>query len=276
MSKSLKEERLGATNYNNQGCLMKIVEYNSIRNVIVEFQDKYKCQKKTQWDYFQKGSIDNPYHPSVCGVGMHGIKYPICVNGKKTKEYIAWKDMLYRSCSDKNKLPKSQIAYINVTCCKEWLLFENFYEWLHSQENFEVWKSNKGFALDKDILVKGNKVYSPETCCLVPERVNALFVRAYGKDKKTTGLPIGVKKDNSKYNCAKPYYATYWSKDVVSQNGSHHIFLGSAKTPEEAFQIYKQYKEAYIKQVTQEEYDKGTISKKCYEAMMRWEVEIND
>jgi hypothetical protein len=54
------------------------------------------------------------------------------------------------------------------------------------------------------------------------------------------------------------------------------VYLGSAETPEGAFSIYKKYKETQIQQVAKEEYEKGTISKKCYEAMMKWEVEIGD
>ena len=38
MGKSLKQQRLGATNYNNQGCLMKVVEYDGYNDIIVEFQ----------------------------------------------------------------------------------------------------------------------------------------------------------------------------------------------------------------------------------------------
>jgi hypothetical protein len=108
------------------------------------------------------------------------------------------------------------VQYKNVSCCKEWFLYDNFYEWLHKQENFEIWKNMPRSALDKDILVKGNKVYGPDTCCLVPNYVNSLFISRNKKNK------------------------------------------------------------AQIQQVAKEEYEKGTISKKCYEAMMKWEVEIGD
>ena len=52
--------------------------------------------------------------------------------------------------------------------------------------------------------------------------------------------------------------------------------IGRRKTIEEAFNIYKEYKENIIKQVAQEEYSLGNITKKCYDAMMSYEVEITD
>lgn len=58
-----------------------------------------------------------------------------------------------------------------------------------------------GWALDKDILVKGNKIYSPETCCFVPQEINNLFT----KRKSCRGtLPIGVKyiKENKKFSAS--------------------------------------------------------------------------
>jgi hypothetical protein len=269
MAKNLKEERLGATNYNNQGCLMKVVEYNGVCNVVVEFQDEYKCKIKTRWDHFQDGTICNPYYPTVLGVGMIGVKYQTRENGCHTKEYLTWSHMLRRCYVDVQNTDNTNIrnrnkTYNDVTCCEEWLLFENFYEWLHSQENFKVWKQMPLSAIDKDILIKGNKVYSPNTCCLVPNYVNLLFIKS---DATRGNLPIGV---SIVLRCKTKKYRVRMSEYDKT------VFIGQYADLEEAFQAYKQHKEAYIKQVAQEEYNKGTISKKCYEAMMKWEVEITD
>lgn len=262
-SELLKQQRLGATNYNSQGCLMKVVEYNRSGDIIVEFQDEYKYKKKTKWDTFCSGMIKNYYYAEVFGVGIVGKKYPTKIHYQTTKEYQLWYSMLSR-CFDQKMKNRCQ-SYKNVTCCKEWLLFENFYEWLHSQENFEMWKNNKGFALDKDIIQKGNKVYGPDVCCLVPVSVNSIFVKSDGNRGK---LPIGVRYDKS----VKKYYGSWETnrQGVVIRKSKY------VNTPEEAFQFYKGLKEIQIKQVAKEEYEKGTISKKCYEAMMKWEVEIGD
>jgi hypothetical protein len=192
------------------------------------------------------GNIKNPYYPSVYNIGMIGDKY--C---STTKEYGAWNRML-RRCFD-NDTKNTHHTYDDVTCCSEWLLYDNFYEWLHSQENFDKWYNGKKWDLDKDILNKGNKIYAPENCCLVPSRVNCLFRGSSKKDD----LPIGVQKHRKKYRVNSTKFP-------------------ARNTTIEAFQDYKQYKENLIKQVAREEYENGNITKQCYEAMMRYEVEITD
>lgn len=181
------KERIGEVRLNNQGCLMKITEYIDANNITVEFQDEYGFKVNTQYGQFKLGEVKNPYYPSVFGVGIIGTKYPLRENGKNTKEYVSWKSVLRRSFDE--KLKKRYITYKSVECCEEWLLFENFYEWLHSQENFDKWFNGDKWEIDKDILVKGNKIYSPDTCCLVPHNINSLFT----KSNATRGdLPIGV------------------------------------------------------------------------------------
>lgn len=249
---------------NYQSCLMKIVEYKNNRNVIVEFQDKYKAMTHTNYQAFLKGSVKNPYYPSVYGVGIIGNKYPTNIGGESTKEYESWRGML-RRCYDE-KFKKTELTYKEAICCDEWLLFENFYEWLHSQFNFDKWYDNDGWAIDKDILVKGNKKYSPEVCCLVPQNVNSLFVK---RDNYRGDLPLGISL-NTGGNITRPYEASVFTSNKRK-------YIGIYETPEKGFYLgYKPEKETIIKQVAQEEYSKGNITKQCYEAMMNYEVEITD
>ena len=141
------------------------------------------------------------------------------------------------------------------------MCFENFYEWLHSQENFDKWNDDK-WTIDKDILIKGNKVYSPETCCLVPNNVNALFIK---KSNYRGDLPIGVKQSHKSFiaRCSNPITC-------------NREYLGSYSTPSYAFLAYKKYKEELIKQIAEIEYSNSNITKKCYNAMMNYQVEITD
>ena len=114
-------------------------------------------------------------------------------------------------------------------------------------------------SLDKDIIKKGNKVYSPNTCVFVPHSINTLFV----KSNKVRGeYYIGVYKNGNKFEAQ------------LSKGNGKQIPLGLYDTPEEAFLTYKQAKEAYIKEVA-EEY-KGKIDPRAYEALMKYEVEITD
>lgn len=255
-----KESKIGLIATNNQGCLMKIVEYNNFHDITIEFQDVYKAKIHTNCTHFFKGDIRNPYFASVLGVGMIGNKYPAKVNGKDLKEYKAWHRMLER-CYDKS-IKRKRASYKNVTCCDDWLLYENFYEWLHEQENFDRWYNGRLWAIDKDILIKGNKIYSPETCCLVPLNVNNLFVKA-GSNRGST--PIGVHKQ-------KGIYLALCNNPLTKKQE----YLGAYSTPEDAFLAYKTYKEDLIKQIAELEYSQGNITKQCYEAMMSYEVKITD
>ena len=159
-----KIERLGEERLNNQGCLMKVVEYEKTENIVVEFQDKYRGKVVTRYNEFAKGKVKNPYHPNVYG-GMIGIKYPAKVNGKVSKEYFTWKNMLVDCANDTKNI-----------CCNDWLLFENFYEWMHKQSNFDKFLNGNKWALSKDIIANNN-VYSPDTCHLVSSKVKQLFAK---------------------------------------------------------------------------------------------------
>ena len=116
-------------------------------------------------------------------------------------------------------------------------------------------------CLDKDILVKGNKIYSPETCVFVSNDINLLFVRNYNS---RGNYPIGVSFDKSKNK--------YSSQ--CSMKGKHDRKLGTFNNPIDAFYTYKSFKEAYIKEVAEDYKDK--IPERLYIAMMNYVVEITD
>ena len=258
-----EKNKIGEVGKNTAGCIMKIIEYNKRSDIIVEFQDEYGAKVHTQYGNFKKGNVKNPYAKTVYGVGMIGNKYPSQIKYKHTKEYMAWKGILQRSFNKdfKSKHP----TYEYVTCCKEWLLYDNFYKWLHSQENFDRWVNNSNWSVDKDILIKENKIYSPSTCTLVPQFVNALFTK---RDNNRGKYPIGVsynkKENNYRAQCESPC------------SKHRNPFIGSYSTPEEAFDAYKEYKENVIKFVAETEFNAGNITKECYDAMMNYKVEITD
>lgn len=239
---------------------MRIIEYVNSSNILVEFQDKYKIKVRTIYGNFRSGSVRNPYAPTVHGVGITGNKYPTNINGRNTKEYDTWASMLQRCF--KTQLKEKQPTYENVVCCDEWILYDNFYEWLHNQPNYDRWLNGKRWAIDKDILNKRNKIYSPETCCLVPQNVNCLFLK---REAERGRHPIGVshRKDGFLASCHNPFT-------------NNREELGYHSTPTMAFNTYKKYKEDIIKQVAKIEYESGNITEECYKAMMNYKVEIDD
>lgn len=86
-----------------QGCIMKIVKYSSNKNIIVEFQDKYKAKIHTGYQAFVNGSVKNPYHPTVKGIGYLGEGENVRVNGELIESYKVWFSMLDRCYKNNEK-----------------------------------------------------------------------------------------------------------------------------------------------------------------------------
>lgn len=248
MNKNTKN-RTGEKYITYQSYIIEIIEYFSNRDVTIQFEDGLILKNKVYSD-IKNGKIKNPFHPTINGKGFYGI-------GKYTandKSYYIWKSMLNR-CYDK-KRQKSHFSYKNVRVCEEWHNFQNFAKWY--EENWKSEHMNSSWHLDKDILIKGNKVYSPETCCFVPSEINSLFTK---NNVRRGDLPIGVQKAFSKF-------VVYISK------GNIRTYLGIFDTAEEAFQAYKTAKEQYIKEIADKW--KYQISPKVYEVMCNYIVEITD
>ena len=243
--------------YNKEGYLMKIIEYNSWSDFIVQFQDDYKytfhCKCYTN---FKKGEYKNPYHKSLYGVGMQGDISDIKNNNDYTLARRFWSSMIERCYS--NKYQKCRKTYKECFVCDEWHIFRNFYDWFKNNY-YEV--NDEKMHLDKDILLKGNKIYCPECCCFVPIHLNELFTKS---DAARGQYPIGV------------HYGTR-DKVFIAQccdGYKNHIRLGQFDNPTDAFYAYKQYKESVIRKMANVYKDK--IPEKIYNALYKYEVEITD
>ena len=268
---SKKIDRLGETSLSNEGCVMKIVEYNNILDIIIEFQDEHKYRVHAQYKDFKNGQCKNPFYPSAHGHGYLGIdkesnvpKMSEFKDGKKinTWEYNKWQNMLQR-CFD-NKLKEKYPTYKDVTCCDRWLCFANFLEDFEILKNEYNWSKDEKLNLDKDILHKNNKIYSLENCVLVPDWVNSLFIK---RDASRGDCPIGV----NYHKGAKKYQAR------CRINGKQ-TRLGYYNTIEEAFNAYKIAKKQEIKRIADDCVSKGYITKdsRLYNAMINYQVKITD
>lgn len=256
-----KQNRIGKIIYNKYNSKMEIIEYNNAQDIVILFVD-YNYTIKSRYQDFCNKSVKSPYCKSVCGIGYIGEgKYKSCnTENKETVQYKYWKSMLKR-CYD-TKTFKLFPTYIGCTVCEEWLNFQNFAKWF--DENF--YKINdETMCLDKDILVKGNKVYAPEYCIFVPQRINTLFIKC---DKARGDLPIGVYYDKQT-NKFKSQCSIIDTNNIKKRKS-----LGRFNTSKEAFNAYKEFKEKYIKQIAQEY--KNKIPEKLYNAMINWKVEITD
>ena len=232
----------------------KILKYNNTANVEVWFlQTGYEMV--TQLGNIRNGEVKDPYLPSVCGIGVLGTKYPSTINGVITKEYKLWTSMLVRCYSDAYK--KKHPTYEGCEVSDKFKSYEYFYEWCHSQIGFD----NEGWHLDKDLLIKGNKVYSENTCIFIPQEINLVLIKC---ESMRGEYLIGVS----------------WSKthkafiSRVNKNKGNPKWLGYFKTELEAFNAYKQAKESFVKE--QASKFKSQIDPRAYNALMNYEVNITD
>ena len=253
-------DRTGEKSVNNFGSEMVITEYRKAIDIDIYFPEYDWTFKHGRYNAFKRGNIKCPYEPRYFDIGYLGEgKYTVSENGKNKKEYKIWHSMIKR-CYD----PKYQEKHSTYKDCKveDYLLnFQNMGEWI--EENYYK-IPGETMCLDKDILCKGNKVYSRDTCIFVPERINNLFVKS---DKARGKCPIGVTLTPS---------GTY--QVYCSNKYGKSVYLGTYNSEEEAFQVYKQYKEKVIKEII-DSYE-GKIPEPHYsrlrEAMYNYEVEIDD
>ena len=163
----------------NEGYDIKIIRQNNAHKRTVKFLDEYGHEVEVYTSTIVSGKLRNPYHKSVLGIGYLGVGDNIAVdtiNRKNTKAYSIWHGMIKRCYT------KTFENYKNVTVCEEWHCFQTFADWYNKRyiDGFNM-------QIDKDLLQQGveNKIYSPETCVLLPSDINNFLV---DRPFKSTGL----------------------------------------------------------------------------------------
>lgn len=236
-----------------------VLDYKSSRSVVIRFV-KTQYQKACCLDQVRKGNVKDPYYPSIYDVGVVGEKYPATYRnevGKQVRllEYNTWYSMLNRCYSKKwtDKHP----TYKGCSVSDNFKHYEYFYEWCNKQIGF----NSEGWHLDKDLLIKGNKVYSEDTCVFLPRELNTLLTK---RDRVRGKNPIGV--------CYNKTNKSFISS--MQNNTGNTIYLGSFKTPKEAFYTYKKAKEDFIKE--QASKWKDNIDPRAYESLINYTVDIVD
>jgi hypothetical protein len=255
MSK-IRLDRIGEENENSFGSLMTIINYYSASNIDIYFPEYDWTFYHSSYKDFEKGNVKCPYEPRYYGIGYLGEgKYKASVKGKEPRSIITWQGMLQRCYSEYSLI--NHPTYDECFVCNEWLNYQNFAEWY--ENNYYECSDGERMTLDKDILIKGNKIYSPETCVFTPIKINNLFTKC----NKTRGeLPIGVTIYKNKFiaQCHDGY--------------GNNKKLGRFDNVEQAFKAYKEFKETVIKNIA-EEY-KNEIPYILYDALCNYKVEMYD
>ena len=241
---------------NKSGNEFIIVYCDNSFNVRIRFI-KTGYEKSYELSQIRKGLVKDRFAPTVCSVGFVGDKYATKLNSVPLPQYVLWSNMLKRCYSDSYK--KKKPTYIGCEVSENFKYYEYFYEWCQSQVGF----GNQGWHLDKDLLVKGNKVYSENTCVFLPIEINAVLVK---RDKMRGGCVLGV------------YKHKYYNEDkFVAQlnlNTGKAKYVGLYDTESEAFNAYKEAKESYLKELANKW--KGKIDDRAYKALMKYNVGAGD
>lgn len=242
--------RVGDIFKTNQGGSVTVVECKKMRSIVVQHNDNHKHLATVSASDLKKGKVKNPYFASLHNIGYLGFGcFSAAKDDSKTHEYITWDNMLRRCYSRELQLRQPAYKDCQVSC--EWLNFQNFAKWFTENDYY-----NPDYELDKDLLVKGNKLYSPDTCCLIPKQLNRLLISSDTTNRK---YPVGTS-----FHKAAGKFRAYLTTD----NKTHH--LGLFDTVAEAHQAYVTSKEAYVKlKATQW---KGKIDERVFDALMNWRV----
>ena len=198
-------------------------------------------------------SLKDRMIPSVYGVGYLGGNFELKTycNGKKCPIYDVWFRMMERCYSKKvhGRFP----SYIGCHVSDD---FKDYSKWRAWYDDYQY--KHDGWQLDKDLLIKGNKTYSIETCVFLPKEINSMLTHR----KKSKGdYPIGVMLEKGKFRA------------MICTNGIGRR-LGSFDSVTEAFNAYKEAKESYIKEIANKW--KSQIDPRAYEALYNYTVNIDD
>jgi hypothetical protein len=136
---------------------------------------------------------------------------------------------MLKRCYDKITLERCP-TYTPCTVCDEWHNLQNFYKWYVENE----WTKSVVLECEKDILTN-NKIYSPQTCVLVPHDINMMFTHFTDKPQ---GLPQGIvcnEHTNFRYNVG------------FHKNGKRQAF-GTYNTLQEAQKVLQLEKKKYLRE----------------------------
>lgn len=243
---------IGEVLTNFYGCQYEITEIIDEHMCKIKFLDSFGFEKVCNRSDVRRG-VRNPYRKSVAGIGYIGEGPHNSVSSSQL--FMVWSNMIVR-CYDEESLKKN-ITYVGCSVDGRWHCFQDFAGWCEAQPEFV---RNKDWHLDKDILVRGNKVYSPDKCSFVPRDINNLFTL---RGNERGDYPLGVHRESK----SGKYIAQ------INRDG-RRICLGRFPTPEAAFVVYKEAKESVVKEIA-EKY-KAELKVEIYTSLINWKVEVTD
>lgn len=255
INKTPSEKRLGETRKNKQGRKMTIIAYRGAADIDVQFESKFVVDH-TEYKLFERGTICDPFFPSLYGIGYMGMRTSYKCADKYARQYEVWSSMMKR-CYNENC--ERHIWYEDCTVAEEWHCFANFLKW-YNEHYYKLPDGMGDLDLDKDMKSHNNKVYGPDTCLLIPAAINR---RIYHRITSSSDLPLGVTYDKKT--------GKYKARGRIDKKD---VYFGKYDTIEEAFQRVKLEKENEICKAA--ELYKPYMPQEVYDAVINYKVEITD
>jgi hypothetical protein len=226
----------------------EVLYINGSRDVGVRFLETGTVVRGLQKGNVKRGCVSDYMVPTVEGVGYVGAGGK---GGSKSKAYSYWHSMLERCYSE--VYHKTRPTYIGCTVCSEWLNFTTFNIWfnVHYKE---------GYHLDKDLLVQGNKLYSPNTCKFIPPKINSLICDNESvRGECFAGVSKRKKKGTQDFN-------------GLYNSSAHGVYLGRFTDEDLAFSHYKEFKGLLYQSYAQYYFELGYIDDETRDALYNREV----
>jgi hypothetical protein len=207
---------------------IEILSYNSARDITVKFLDSGTISHGIVAQRIRIGYVSDPFYPFTAGVGYMGVG----PYGSKTHKdaYQRWSGIFYRIFLSKDTNNLS--SYHDCRVDDRWCNFQSFAEWYYSQYTHP----DEIYDIDKDLKVRGNRVYGPDTCLLIPESLNVL-IASDKANPLAQGISIrhnkfrarvtidGVRKTLGNYNSVEDAVAAYRSgrtEAIMSRSNKLH------------------------------------------------------
>ena len=233
-----------------------VLNYVRDTHILVEFMDDDKYQTVVGVTALLKGLIHNPYARTFYGRGYMGVgRFSTNPKLDTYKVYKAWQGMMSRCYSEEEKLrhPSMELSH----CCPEWFNLQVFGEWYISQKGWDQPK----WQLDKDLMGNGSRLYSPETCVILPPVINTSIRFINLGSVNNNGLPHGV---HYAKQCRK--YIT----DCRTHGDDNKPKTMYFKTAQEAFNWFKEKKEVFLKCLAFEFKDR--IEERAFNKLLSLEI----
>lgn len=165
-----KKDKTGEIHMSNGYGEVEILQQKGWDRCKIRFLEDGTVLDNQQYGRIKRGEVRNPYKKVYYGIGYMGVgKY-----NSRHKSFKKWQNMMQRSYDEVYHIKYP--SYKTVTVCDEWCNYQSFAKWY--DENYKS-EFMEGWCLDKDLLSSDSKIYSPKTCCFLPQSLNKLLTHIH-------------------------------------------------------------------------------------------------